>query len=128
MIRVLARQSIDQIVIDRGVAEFARDVRDGLGNFVRLMTINESLHFRIEILNADRDAREAKLTQHDQLFARRVAGMNFRRSFEPVASYTSGREDWLQDAFKIFAREKSWRAATKMQPEQRPLSHRRNAI
>ncbi len=41
------------------------------------MAIHESLHFGIEILYADRNAGETQLPKRDQLFAGRVAGMNF---------------------------------------------------
>ena len=41
------------------------------------MAIDESLHLRIEILNPDRYTREAKVMQRNQLFARRVARMDF---------------------------------------------------
>ena len=59
----LTRQAIDQVVVDRCVTKLARRIGAFSGHFVRLMAIDDALHFRIEILRANRDAFETKLTQ-----------------------------------------------------------------
>ena len=46
------------------------------------MAVNDSLHFRIEILHADRNSREAQLAQSRQLLACGMAGMHLNRGFK----------------------------------------------
>src|SRR6266705_6694507 len=92
------------------------------------MAIDDLLHHGIEILDTQRDSREAEPAQRNQLLASRMAGMNFDRGFETFTVHERFRQHRLQDPFKILGREKCRRASAEMKPEQRPPSQFRNAF
>src|SRR6185369_10929449 len=92
------------------------------------MTIHQPLHFRIEILDADRDTCEAEFMKHGELFASRVARMHFDRGFEPIAIDFRLGKNWFEDSFQVFLCEERRRAAAQMNTQQRAFAERRHAF
>src|ERR1051326_2554916 len=92
------------------------------------MTIHQLLHFRIEILHADRDTRESRTSQHCQLVSSCVARMDFDGRLKMVVVEARSRQDGRKYARKIVSREKCRRATTQMNANQRALFQPRHAV
>ena len=78
----LVRQAVDEVEIDRAVAEFAHPIHRLLRHLARLDAMNGLLHLGIEILHAHRGAVEADLAQRHHVIAREPARIHLHAGFD----------------------------------------------
>ena len=81
-LRRLVRQAVDEVEVDRAVAQLAHPIHRLLRHLARLDAVDGLLHLRIEILHAHRGAVEADFAQRDHVVAREPARVHLHAGFD----------------------------------------------
>src|SRR5436190_14501554 len=74
----LPRETINKVVVDRGVSYLSRETSDLLNLFKRLVPVDEVLYLLIKILDPETHPSEPQIVQHLQMFSSGIRWVAFK--------------------------------------------------